>query len=167
MVDKIEFKNGSTIETIPSGNVVRGHGWDFGDVYTNFGFSKSYILSLEPGQELDALVAEHVLRWRVYRSEHNGYELLDDEIAFGYPPDDEDDCVPFDIDAYSKNISAAWKVFEHVADPNRTSIHPCGNGATGLYYAVYYDDEMIAHGRSAPEAICKYALIIKLGLVLD
>jgi hypothetical protein len=67
-----------------------------------------------------------------------------------------------DVDDYTTDISAAWTVFEITLDPNRTALWPLGNGVSGLFYAVAYDDVIVAHGKTASEAICLAALIAKI-----
>ena len=66
------------------------------------------------------------------------------------------------IPHYTTDIAAALEVFIRYADPNRTSLMPIGNGTTGLYWAVRYDDSdgeiTITTGRTLPEAICNAAL---------
>ena len=64
-------------------------------------------------------------------------------------------------------IGEAMEKFERLADPNRTSIMPVGNGQTGLYYAVCYDDETIMTGRTLIEVIDKYERLINLGLLRE
>lgn len=91
------------------------------------------ILNLKIGNELDSVVSKHIM--------------------------DKDDSEK--IENYSRNINKALEIFYKLLDPNRTSIHPCGNGAEGLWWAVAYDDVFVATGKELPEALWKYCLIVK------
>lgn len=59
-------------------------------------------------------------------------------------------------------IGQAMDKFEQLADPNRTSIVPVGNGQTGLYYAICYDDETIVTGKTVAEVVDKFGRWINL-----
>lgn len=50
--------------------------------------------------ELNAALAEKLFGWTVFRTEHNGYTLDIDEIAYGFPPGHSIDKVPFVITDY-------------------------------------------------------------------
>lgn len=126
------------------------------------------------GREMDALIAEKVIRWEVFYGEYKGYELLDDEIAQGYPPEEEVDGVPFEIPNYSTDIAAAWEVVEQMRNtPCKDGDHYCFElFATNKWAAVFkhHLGEMVpeegfkdfeyfmATAETAPLAICRAAL---------
>lgn len=112
------------------------------------------------GREMDSLIAERVMGWTVFYGEHNGYDLLDDEIANGYPPDEEPEGVPFEIPNYSTDIAAAWEVVEKM----KNYLFVCGRTDDGIWEAYFFPVNSgigklsEAHGDTAPSAICRAAL---------
>lgn len=100
--------------------------------------NKAEVLAMKPGRELDNAVKLHI-----FNNEHDPNLSPSEFIA----------------PSFSTNIVAAWKVWEKILDPNRSSICPLGNGSTGLYYAIMYDDDIVATGKTISEAICKASLI--------
>lgn len=140
--------------------------------------TREQILAMEPGAELDALVAERVFGEEVVWNP----DRTDAQIAMGARCDD--DGVPFDFDfeqmpPYSTDISAAWKVVEKIEgieDANWV----CGDNMSpdgkrdGYAFRIYFPsgvtdeignmefDEVDGVGGSVPEAICKVALIATL-----
>lgn len=115
---------------------------------------------MEPGRELDALVAENVFGAKV--NFERRYPRADLKLYHPCCPAMEDRCSPedyFDVPEYSTDIAAAWEVFEkllgkeaHAAicrrhDGRWLVVDDCGDGF-----------DLIADGETAPHAICLAAL---------
>lgn len=66
------------------------------------------------GREMDALVAEAVMEWKVFYGSYNGYDLLDNEVAQGFPPTGDLKGIPYEIPQYSANIAKAWEVVKKI-----------------------------------------------------
>lgn len=115
------------------------------------------VRELPAGPKMNALVAKFVLGWETAKLNYQGVEewFVDPRGVLHREPW---------LD-FSNDVAAAWPVFMKTLDPNRTSLRPCGNGADGLWWAVFYDETMVASGRTAPLAICREALLVKLGYV--
>jgi len=123
--------------------------------------TKEEILAMEPGRELDALVAEHVfgwipivnyksgtLEWRRY-SANGSLTVCPSHWKTTQPP------------AYSTDIEEAWEMLEKLGG-GWIAKDSDGHEA-GIYCNNQYRSEWIAScQRSAPEAICKAALLAKL-----
>lgn len=120
--------------------------------------TRDEILALKPGRELDALVAEKVMGWTYGHPCPEGMDCL-------HWVDEKGEVRDYKPPQYSTDISAAWEVFEK-------------NGYYGnvSYMGVEYvctlwskwDDEglgvdVTATGNTAPEAICKAALLAVIG----
>lgn len=116
--------------------------------------TKDEIVSKVPGREFDCLIAKEIMGWTGFWTNGTVYMAYPPAENMGVGYDER-----FPIPEFSTDIAAAWEVWEKILDPNRSSIHPIGNGSTGLYYAIMYDDKGVATGRTAPEAICKAALV--------
>ena len=130
--------------------------------------NREQILAMGQGRELDALVAENVMGWHTFSPidpdcDHsvgvNGYRR-----NFAFDPND-DKYKPFPL--FSTDISAAWKVVEKIQESgccvevggytNEFSANitkPSENGVRWL--------AVCNRVSSAPEAICKAALIATL-----
>ena len=128
--------------------------------------TKEEILAMQPGRELNALVAGTVLGLKqevrlrgetntvtVYTSLVDGMHSRDEALRYGEPL------------AYSTDIAAAWRVVEAM----RPEYGFWADGDDG--YSVEFQHGMFGmadyrHGRAsapaAPEAICKAALLAKL-----
>lgn len=128
--------------------------------------TKAEILALQPGREFDALVAEKVMGLKrevrlrgeantvtAYKSLVDGLHTRDEVLRYGSP-------LP-----YSTDIAAAWQVVEAMRPEYGFWI----DGDDG--YIVEFQHGMpgmtdYRHGRAfaptAPEAICKAALLAKL-----
>jgi len=102
--------------------------------------TRDEILAMEPGRELDALVAEKVMGWTHYREEWGGV-------------------VPDSISHYSTDISAAWEVVEKMG-PFTQLTADIYNGITVWHCSFSVVDSVDAV--TAPEAICKAALLAAL-----
>jgi hypothetical protein len=116
------------------------------------GMNRDEILAMEPGRELDALVAEKVM----------GYKL--------HYPENYDQCTVDKghiIDCFepSTDISAAWEVVEkyfYVEVRKVNTKLELGNGGIWCWRACVSKGDgysSIATSETAPEAICKAALL--------
>ena len=128
--------------------------------------TKEEVFAMEAGRDLDVLVAE---------------EILGIEVEWDYSPLDPNHVLPrlpfhkgesrvaIDSSAhgventiykYSTDISAAWQVVEKMLPPSQ--IHRC---LDDTYWVVFGFNTMIKphiEAKTAPEAICKAALLAKL-----
>lgn len=122
--------------------------------------TKAEILALQPGRELDICVAEVLTGQQRFLSRYDPMTANGEpQFYFGYP-------VGHDIaPAYSTDIAAAWQVVEAMRpeygfwiDGDDDYVVEFQHGMPGM--ADY------RHGRAsaptAPEAICKAALLAKL-----
>lgn len=123
---------------------------------------------MKAGREMDALVAEKVMGWTVFYGEHNGYDLLDDEIADGYPPDEEAEGVPFEILNYSTEIKWAMDTLEYTKQ--NAKLGECtveyirlewygGEWCCRIHFTPCDDEIVWAEDESLPLAICKACLL--------
>lgn len=122
------------------------------------------ILAMKPGRELDALIAEKVLGWTVFRgTTPNHYDLVDDEeYAHGFPPEEDIKGLPYEIEEYSTRISEAWVIVPQIIG------FQLQRRQTGTY-TVRRNKTVNGYNRwdcvecsTAPEAICKAALLALL-----
>lgn len=138
--------------------------------------TKEEILAMEPGPELDTLMAEKVMNHPM--PDFIPEDALDLYLA-GTPIHcdgwtcvcryDEGDTPKWVPDPYSTDISAAWPVVEKMG----LAVSPLRNGdwacckASYLYHLEitqdHYADPNLVICKQAPEAICKAALIIFVG----
>ena len=141
--------------------------------------TKEEILAMEPGPELDALVAEKVMEHP--RPDFIPEDALDLYLA-GDPIHhdswtcvcryDEGDTPKWIPDRYSRDISAAWRIVEKLTEEWTKRNKPVSIEVSydcGAYEArietwrenKHYWKEQIFSGscEAAPEAICKAALI--------
>jgi len=126
--------------------------------------TREEILALEPGRELDALVAEKVMGWtevecfgvinnRVKNPPTPGCEVI---IARGRNRGRSLRIIP----CYSTDISAAWEVVEKLKETYGVEVYTdLDMSACRLFDELTYlpAEEVISN--TAPEAICKAALI--------
>ena len=122
---------------------------------------------MQPGREMDALVAETVMGWTNVSDNIYGYG----EHLVGHPPGDTDR-VPWKRDfvpAYSTDIAAAWEVFETLtADPSsypfaqvhRLWLEDTNSWGWGVSVPHWSSIEILGSGATAPEALCRAALRI-------
>jgi hypothetical protein len=106
------------------------------------------IKNIPAGRKLDAIVFKHI-----YKGQSEEFDFSDVE-GYDYP----DNC----LYEYSTDNNLALKIFIDYCDPNRISIHPVGNGGTGLFWMIYYDDEVIVEDRTLAGAMVKMALKFQL-----
>jgi hypothetical protein len=115
---------------------------------------RAEILEMEPGRELDALIAEKVMGWTDFspidpKYDHsvgvNGYRR-----NFARRPNKErEEPIPL----YSSDISAAWEVVEKMNDWDISIIK------AGDYCEVAFGSQQPIIRKTVQEAICKAALI--------
>jgi len=143
--------------------------------------TKEEILAMEPGPELDALVAERVMGHPM--PDFIPEDALDLYLA-GAPIHydswtcvcryDEGDIPKWVPDPYSTDISAAWPVIEKVMEQKhchcKIDVYPDGLGNVKFTKATgpFTPDEILAwagvnNDMTVPEAICKAALIVFVG----
>lgn len=99
---------------------------------------------MKPGRELDALIAEEVMGWRIFPDGPNGEMHTIDA--------NQCECHEYDIPHYSTDIAAAWKVVEKLSQIG--SVFKDENPFWGCALA----SGEIIQGVSAPHAICLASL---------
>jgi len=79
--------------------------------------TKEEILNMEPGPELDRLVAEKVMGWRrrSHKFSQNAWEWYNPEIPDPYHNKDFV-CNDVDLPKFSTDIAAAWKVVNRLRE---------------------------------------------------
>jgi hypothetical protein len=123
---------------------------------------REQILAMKPGRELDALVAEKVMglpNVRKYMSRYVHDNHPEKAWVTGI----------VDIPEYSTDISAAWEVVEKMHEWGGCEISCCGTGEK-RWYVVHthtntapYQKGINVTCNTAPEAICKAALLALIG----
>lgn len=114
--------------------------------------NRDRILNMEPGREMDALVAEKIMGWTECS--------VDGQRSYGKPPEFVDADPVVRIYEYSTEISAAWGVFEELNGKFGVSL-----GRAGDYYEpdrkwnTRIGKNEWVEAETAPEAICKAALM--------
>lgn len=147
--------------------------------------TKDKILAMKPGREFDALVGEHVFGWRKVPGPTTDYDGPCESFDVLVPPDIDD---PFPLypprgvikpwwfcHKWSTNISLVWEVVEETKMPflicrsyeNEFGVGEVGWTITWCKKAGCNLSDRCVHGNdfwalSAPEAICKAALLAKL-----
>ncbi|OMD34799.1 BC1872 family protein [Paenibacillus odorifer] len=129
--------------------------------------TREEIQGMKPGREMDALIAEKVLGWtdirRVNPAVIHSFSADGNHANFGFSPVLYKH-VPFPL--YSTDISAAWEVVEKL----RIAVTPQSIGAPEeLSYMAEYENAPYVElkrvfAKTAPEAICKCALLAVLNL---
>lgn len=109
------------------------------------------ILAMEPGRELDSLVAEKVMGSELHWDGEEGqsYRIVE-EKAF------EEFLKPFNP---STDIAAAWEVAEKF---HSWELHKLLPGIRTYKAVMNADPRSVSYSDSAPEAICKAALLAVL-----
>jgi len=114
---------------------------------------------MKPGRELDALIAERVMGWKICRNKNGGYSIfVGDEDNYTAWSSTKDIELPDVFPKYSTDISAAWEVVEKIKYKwdNNFSIH--WNGEEWVIPQPKFPDLAISVGDTAPHAICLAAL---------
>jgi len=106
--------------------------------------NKEIILNLKPGRDMDALIAEYIFKWGKDKIYHE-LKMVRPDLSY----------LPY----YSTSIGNAWTVIEKLVEQGEfINIIPTADS-----YNVEYDYEReILNAKTAPEAICKVALLIIL-----
>lgn len=133
--------------------------------------TRDEILAMKPGRELDALVAINIFGWQ--KVVFGGVVMIappqNDERMHWAANWDEHGC-PHWIPHYSTDISAAWEVFEKIKNLGgwieiawnpKKKHYRCMVGANFSSGVLKSID--VSGFEEAPEAICKAALLAKLG----
>ncbi|OAS19270.1 BC1872 family protein [Paenibacillus oryzisoli] len=125
------------------------------------GLTREEILAMEPGRELDALVAEKVMNLCVLDSvqqygdgcvvSDEGFESWMQHMEFGRVDD------PDLLEPYSTDISAAWEVVEKMHEKGY-AMQLMHNGQYFVAFSGEIYREYIA--KTAAEAICRSALAV-------
>lgn len=109
-------------------------------------YTREQILALEPGRELDKIVAEHVTKYQSLTTHLNA------DGTFGYLPN------------YSTDIAAAWEVVKHMKDSWEFVL----SSEDGKWEVIFYWDVhkpcKTVKDTTAELAICKAALLAVLDL---
>lgn len=113
-------------------------------------------ITMKPGKELDALIAENVMGLPVL--DYNNYGT----ITVSYENDENRQAVWVDLPKYSTDITAAWEVAEKLAEKGfYYEIQQAWSQENTKRCRVYLNDgeaRYIAIGDTAPHAICLAAL---------
>jgi hypothetical protein len=120
--------------------------------------TREEILAMEPGTELNALVAVKVMRWKLVEGNHSGRMFWEDEngklhgVAYDFEP--------------SKNISAALEVLEkpEIMDRRQIGIYPTSFGTWIARPFMPGGKDCTVQAKKAPEAISKCVLLAELNL---
>ena len=115
------------------------------------------IMKLEAGRELDTLVAERVMGWKL-----KSHKWIDGETRLGdFPEDKKETGTSYRrVLKYTTDISAAWEVVEKM---NSEGFAFYILWTTGIPWAMFDKDssmEYSAEADTAPLAICRAALLI-------
>ncbi|MFD0587997.1 hypothetical protein ACFQZE_08265 [Paenibacillus sp. GCM10027627] len=126
--------------------------------------TRDMLNTMKPGKELNGLVATHVM------------EITEVDWLYDYPWFKDTDGTYRAVNEYSKDISAAWEVVEKIDEGKRgisVSKSPYYDDVWIVEISIFEADEegkihivdkFIAEAKSAPEAICKAALLAVLRL---
>jgi len=117
--------------------------------------TREKVLSMNPGRELDALVAEKVMGWKQVEE---FAEMFDREgFLLGTTTWRDDEGDPAFLPEYSTDISATWEVIEKF-EGYKIWKSPFSDS----FYEVILltkSSSYIARGTSFPEVVCKAALL--------
>lgn len=119
--------------------------------------TKEEILSLKAGKELNIKVAEAVMKKKYTEDETFGDMEINNERVYGH------------LQPYSEDISAAWQVIERMKGYNPRiafDIHSQKWEATFNICEANFSCPVVL-AVTAPEAICKAALLALLEIKLD
>jgi hypothetical protein len=152
------------------------------------GLTREEVLAMKAGRELDALCCERVFGYAhltgdMVPDDHKHHNLDDGQQQEVWVKDLGDGMVDRyckycgDLPCYSTDMTAAWEIVKHVQTERpywRFSILGGDEGFGSQWKAEWFgeadpdkdygDRHGIARCATAPEAICKAALLAKLGL---
>lgn len=139
--------------------------------------TREEILAMEPGPELDKLIAEHVMGWSIYRYDKDVpkrcyYMLVDksfdsvvDDGSWNAGERKTEEEAWKDNRSFSTDISAAWEVVTQLKLNNWEFIIASEDDKIDVtFYWDAHRMEGAIFGGTAPEAICKAALLAVLNL---
>jgi hypothetical protein len=138
--------------------------------------TREEILAMQPGRELDARVAENVMGYKFVQEgstlwkEDAPFPFLMYNEEFGYCLYEKyEDGWPFTTFNPSTDISAAWEVVEKIGNNAEWMLYRLGHtDEEGIlkynctFLQVFSGFSPSAKGITAPEAICKAALLAVL-----
>jgi len=115
--------------------------------------------NLQPGPELDALVAEKVMGWEyVIDGEGTGWvDKATEQFVTGYNNDDpsQPEIAP---PPFSTSIAAAWEVVEKLKSDNRTIDISSATPGWRAIIDECHDWKVEVRAETAPRAICLAAM---------
>lgn len=126
------------------------------------------ILGMKPGPEMNALIARHVFNLEVYMTNEEWMKAGMPHIQYWdnnlrYPAYWNDEYEQgLCIDTYSEDLPAAWEVVEKFPIVNISRVEVfVGNyhHAVEIYPSVETNEPSRVEAKTAPEAICKAALL--------
>lgn len=113
--------------------------------------NKEEVLAMETGAMLDSFVAENVMGWEQGGVDHRGErQYLKDGLIQNCTIDGTYAWEP------STDISAAWEIIEKLQE---RELFISVEARRENYRANFNKDEPFIYARTAPEAICKAALL--------
>lgn len=146
--------------------------------------TREEILNQTPGHELDALIAEHIFRWRRIKGPKFDYygpcesndvlvppTITSQEEAFRYMP--PKGVIPFTYfvnRGWSKDISAVWNILKYMKKYTFDLFWSDKRDENEQWVCIFSPDDPESqkhykvYSGSAPEAICKAALLAVLNL---
>lgn len=117
-------------------------------------------MTMQPGPELDRLVAEKVMGWRVHNRNTAFYVLAGEEDGPMFNLSKHDTCGSLRF-APSTNIAHAWEVVEHIIARGQGLAIYSDNEGWNVYVQISTMTEhryAIDKRKSLPHAICLAAL---------
>ena len=118
---------------------------------------------LQPGPELDALIAEKVMGWRKVLVVDDGW--IHGQHTIGIEPSSHQELLAIPCPKYSTNVMSAWEVVEKTElltqryDGERLDIGlTLRQGESGQWIIGYCYGVAVSRADTAPHAICLAAL---------
>ncbi|WP_091016040.1 BC1872 family protein [Paenibacillus amylolyticus] len=139
--------------------------------------TREQVINAEPGTDLNVMVAEHVFNWRRILGPDNDYDgpveygevLIPPNMSEAHayammPPRGRIPLYIFVNREWSSDMTAAWEVVEKLK-VSQVTRNESGFSHSDLKYRVIIGkNQHVAYGDTAPEAICKAALLAVLDL---
>lgn len=118
--------------------------------------TREEILAMEPGRELDALIAKHVM----------GLDMVEGQLPQlpRYYLTDYEKTIHRDVPLYSSEISTAYEVLANEKSHQLTYSEAGFSHSDLKYRAIVGRNQDVAYAKTAPEAICKARLLAVLNL---
>lgn len=122
--------------------------------------TREEMLAIEPGKDLDALIAEKIMDYKIGFLSDYGFKKEFERKVIALPDGRYDN-----INCYSTNMSAAWEVVDKLAkDYYQVEI----SVVEGISVCNIWRSDILLiathEGYFAPEVICKAALLAVLDL---